>query len=213
MKLAVIDYGSGNIRSARRAVERAAREAGLPVDILLASTPEEAAACDRFILPGVGHFADCARGLRERDGLLEALEERVVKGGAPFLGVCVGMQLLADVGLEGGSTPGLGWIGGRASRLTPEPGDLPLPHIGWNTLELATGHPVLSAPGEGAHMYFVHSYALTEADPALVLARTDYGGKFISAVGRENVLGVQFHPEKSQSAGLRLLGAFLRWNP
>jgi glutamine amidotransferase len=213
IRLAIIDYGSGNVRSVRRALDRAARDRQISIAIDLVSTPEAIASCDRIVLPGVGHFADCAGALRRQDGLIEALEEKVLRKGAPFLGVCVGMQLLADAGLEGERTPGLGWIGGEVARLEPAPPSLPLPHIGWNTLETACPHPVLAGLGPDPHVYFVHSYAMRDVADDRILARSDYGGPFTAAVGSGSILGVQFHPEKSQATGLRVLSSFLEWRP
>lgn len=212
MSLAVIDYGSGNVRSVVRAAAAAARVAGRASAVELTDDPDRIAIAERLILPGVGHFADCAAGLRERPGLLEAMEHAVLRRGAPFLGVCVGMQLLADVGREDIETRGLGWIAGSVDRLTPSDAALPLPHMGWNTLGDLRPHPVLEGLDSDAHVYFVHSYGFTAAHGNHVLATADYGGVFPAVIGRDAIVGVQFHPEKSQAAGQRLLANFLAWS-
>ncbi len=207
MTTALIDYGSGNLRSAARALE-ASGARGLSVT----ADPDVVARADRIVLPGVGAFADCARGLRAVDGLIEALERRVRGEGAPFLGICVGMQLLADRGVEFETVAGLGWIQGETNRLQPGDATLKVPHMGWNEAE-PCGHPVFAAAWDGAaqDVYFVHSFAFRTADPADVAAWTTYGAdRFAAAVARDNVLGVQFHPEKSQGAGLALLASWLR---
>ena len=208
--VALIDYGSGNLRSAEKALRRAAGERA---DIVVTSDPDTVARADRIVLPGVGAFAACMAHLRERDGLVEAMTEAVKDRGAPFLGVCVGMQLLATRGLEFGVTPGLGWMGGQVRRIAPAGRQFKVPHMGWNALEVARGHPLLEGEPEGAHMYFTHSFALKPADPDDVVAFADHGGMFVAAVARDNVAGVQFHPEKSQGAGLKLLANFLEWRP
>lgn len=216
IRLAIIDYGSGNVRSVRRALEAAAAHAGLDVRAEITADADTIARADRIVLPGVGHFADCAEGLNARADAREAMSEAVRARGVAFLGVCVGMQLLADVGREDVETPGLGWVAGAVERLTPAPA-LPVPHMGWNELVAMSGHPVLaglgSSGGEGPHVYFTHSYAFAAADAADVAAWCDYGGRFAAAVARDNIFGVQFHPEKSQQTGLRLLANFLRWAP
>lgn len=216
MSVAIIDYGSGNLHSALKAFERAARESGSGETISIVSDPEAIRTADRIVLPGVGAFADCRRGLLAIDGMLEALTECVQKRGTPFLGICVGMQLLADRGLEHGVTPGLGWIGGEVAPIQPKDPSLKIPHMGWNSLSANVQHPILAdiPTGEsGLHAYFVHSYYLRAANPAHVLATTDYGEPLTAIVGRDNVVGVQFHPEKSQIMGLRLISNFLRWRP
>ncbi|MCW2284244.1 glutamine amidotransferase [Rhodoblastus acidophilus] len=216
MSVAIIDYGSGNLHSALKAFERAAREGESGETISIVSDPEAVRTANRIVLPGVGAFADCRRGLLAIDGMLEALTECVQKRGTPFLGICVGMQLLADRGLEHGVTPGLGWIGGEVAPIQPKDPSLKIPHMGWNSLSANVQHPILAdiPTGEsGLHAYFVHSYYLRAANPAHVLATTDYGEPLTAIVGRDNVVGVQFHPEKSQIMGLRLISNFLRWRP
>ncbi len=213
MRVVVVDYGSGNLHSALKALERAARDGGLEVDAGLASTGEAIAAADRIVLPGVGAFADCKAGLLARPGVLAALEEAVLGAGKPFLGVCVGMQLLADQGLEFGVTEGLGWLGGEVRRLEPSDPTLKIPHMGWNDVTPVRPHPLFAGFAPGTQAYFVHSYHLAPADPADLLASADYGGPVTAAVARDNIAGVQFHPEKSQQAGLALLTNFLNWRP
>ena len=211
--LAIIDYGSGNVRSVHRAIESAAVRAGLTVDVRLTDDPETIARADRIVLPGVGHYADCAEGLASRSGVIGAMTEAVFGRGRPFLGVCVGMQLMADVGREDVETPGLGWIEGAVERLSPGDPALPIPHMGWNTLVDMTPHPLLADLGSAPEVYFVHSYALCAEEPDDIAATCDYGGRFAAAVAKANMFGTQFHPEKSQEAGQRLLAAFLRWHP
>ena len=211
--VALIDYGSGNLRSAEKALRRVASERGLASDILVTADPDAVARADRIVLPGVGAFAACMNALHEREGLVEAMTQAVRSRGAPFLGVCVGMQLLATRGLEFGETPGLGWIEGDVVRMEPDDPHLKVPHMGWNALEAMRPHPLFEGEPEGAHMYFTHSFALRPAEASDVLAVADHGGPFVAAVGRDNVAGVQFHPEKSQHAGLRLLASFLEWRP
>ncbi len=216
MSIAIIDYGSGNLHSAAKAFERAAREGGLNSSIVVTSDPEAVLRAERVVLPGVGAFADCRRGLLAIEGMVEAMTEAVVKRGSPFLGICVGMQLLAERGLEHGVTPGLGWIGGEVIPIAPENPALKIPHMGWNNLDLGRPHALLRdiPTGErGLHAYFVHSYHLQASNPGDVLATTDYGGGLTAVVGRETIVGVQFHPEKSQAMGLRLISNFLRWRP
>lgn len=211
--IALIDYGSGNIHSAARALRVAANNAKKTREIRVTSDPAALANADRIVLPGVGHFADCMANLKARDGLIAALEEQVIKGGKPFLGICVGMQLMARLGLEDGDTEGLGWIDGEVAKITP--GDnLPVPHMGWNEIIAADpAHPLLAGLGDTPHMYFVHSYAFNSKTPAHSLAHTSYGGQVTAAVGRDNIFGTQFHPEKSQKAGLQLLSNFVLWKP
>ena len=211
MTCAILDYGSGNLRSAEKAFQRMAAESGYRGAIVVTADPEAVRAAERVVLPGVGAFADCARGV-EAAGLREALQERVIAGGAPFLGVCVGMQLMARIGREHETWPGFDWIGGEVVRLTPDDPTLRIPHMGWNALA-PTGHPLFEGIAPGDHAYFVHSYHLVPDDPAHTLATVEYGGPVAAAVGRDNLAGAQFHPEKSQSAGLRLIANFLGWRP
>ena len=211
--LALIDYGSGNLRSAEKALARAAQERSTGHEIVMTADPAAIARAERIVLPGVGAFADCMRGLSAIPGMIDALSEAVLKRGVPFLGICVGMQLLATVGREFGDHPGLGWIEGEVVKLTPSDPGLKIPHIGWNELNVTRPHPLFTGIGPGAHAYFVHSYAMKTNDPARVLATSDYGGPFTAAVGRDNIVGTQFHPEKSQAVGLTLLGNFLVWQP
>ena len=215
--VAIIDYGSGNLRSAAKAFERAASDTGGVRRIVVTADPAEVAAADRVVLPGVGAFADCRRGLLAIDGMLDALDEAVIRKGRPFLGICVGMQLMATRGLEHGETAGFGWIPGTVTAIAPTDPALKIPHMGWNELDIrAVDHPLfagLAVPGESPHAYFVHSYHLAADDPAQVLATVDYGGAITAAVGRDNLAGTQFHPEKSQAVGLRLIANFLDWTP
>jgi len=210
----VIDYGSGNLRSAAKALERAGRDRGLAIAVEVSDSADTVSAADRIVLPGVGAFADCWRGLNALPGVVAALNAAVVERGRPFLGICVGMQLMATRGREYGATPGLDWIPGEVVALAPDDPHLKVPHMGWNELRLrAPDHPVLRGLGGDAHAYFVHSYVFEVEDPAHVLATTDYGGPIAAVVGRNNLVGTQFHPEKSQATGLRLLGNFLEWTP
>ena len=211
MTTAILDYGSGNLRSAEKAFQRMAAETGCGGPIVVTADPETVLRADRVVLPGVGAFADCARGVAEA-GLREALETQVIAGGAPFLGICVGMQLMARVGREYADTPGFGWIPGEVVRLRPADPALKIPHMGWNALA-PSDHPLFEGVAAGDHAYFVHSYHLVPDDPAHALATVDYGGPVVAAVGRDNLAGTQFHPEKSQSAGLRVIANFLRWRP
>lgn len=213
MKVAIIDYGSGNLRSAAKSFERAANEQNLNADIHVTGTPEDVLAADRIVLPGVGAFADCKSGLEAVDGLHDALNEAVLKNARPFMGICVGMQLMSDVGHEFGDTPGLGWIAGDVTALKPGDVSLKIPHMGWNDLHMNTSHPVFAGVNTGEHAYFVHSYQFKPKDPAHVLAHVNYGGPVTAAVGRDNMIGTQFHPEKSQQLGLHVIANFLRWTP
>ncbi|KQU55039.1 imidazole glycerol phosphate synthase subunit HisH [Bosea sp. Leaf344] len=214
--VAIIDYGSGNLHSAAKAFERAASEAGIPSTILVTSDPGAVRAADRIVLPGVGAFADCRRGLDAVHGMVEVLEDVVRGRQRPFLGICVGMQLLASRGLEHEVAQGLGWIPGDVALIEPRDPALKIPHMGWNTLTQRAPHPLLrdiaTGPG-GLHAYFVHSYALQAARPEDVLALTDHGGPVTAMVAHGNIAGTQFHPEKSQSLGLKLIANFLRWTP
>lgn len=209
--VALIDYGSGNLRSAAKAIERAAGEAEASYNVLVTSDADAVRHADRVVLPGVGAFADCKRGLSEVPGMLDALEEVVHRRGRPFLGICVGMQLMAERGREYGVTEGLGWIRGEVVKLEPADSTLKIPHMGWNELNIRRPHPVLAGLPEGAHAYFVHSYQFKPADPDTLIASADYGGPFAAVVGRDNLVGTQFHPEKSQATGLALIANFLRW--
>ena len=214
MSVAIVDYGSGNLHSAHKAVERAAAEQG--VQVIVTSDPNIVRKADRIVLPGVGAFADCRRGLDNVAGMVDALEESVIKGGKPFLGICVGMQLLASHGLEHGVAQGLNWIPGEVIEIKPSSADLKVPHMGWNTLATRRVHPLLQdvpVGDNGLHAYFVHSYHLKAADPAHIVATTEYGGELTAMVGRDNIVGTQFHPEKSQKLGLALIANFLRWAP
>jgi glutamine amidotransferase len=211
--VALIDYGSGNLRSAEKALARAAAESGSGHEIVVTADPSVVATSERIVLPGVGAFADCMSGLSSVPGMAAALKDAVLDRGKPFLGICVGMQLLASVGREFGDHPGLGWIGGEVVRLTPSDGSLKIPHMGWNELNILRTHPVLAGIEDGAHAYFVHSFELRPADAAHLLATTDYGGAVTAAIARDNIVGTQFHPEKSQAVGLKLLANFLGWRP
>lgn len=216
MIVAIIDYGSGNLRSASKAFERASREADVAANISVTSDPGQVARADRVVLPGVGAFADCRDGLKAVNGMWDALNDVVRAKARPFLGICVGMQLMAERGLEFGVTEGLGWIGGDVSAIEPSDPALKVPHMGWNTLTLERPHPVfegIDLGPDGLHAYFVHSYHLVPADGGDLIARADYGGPITAAVGRGNMVGTQFHPEKSQKLGLSLIANFLRWAP
>jgi len=210
--VAVIDYGSGNLRSAAKALERAASDAALPCRIEVTADPDAVYRADRVVLPGVGAFADCMAGLSAVPGLKDALVESVTVKQAPFMGICVGMQLMAEAGVEFGRHAGLGWLKGDITRLDPPDANLKIPHMGWNTLTLTHDHAV-TAGLNGAHVYFVHSYALQNGAADEVLGVCDYGVRFAGVAGRDNMIGTQFHPEKSQGAGLTLLAQFLKWRP
>lgn len=214
MKTVIIDYGSGNLRSAEKSTLRAAADANLKMDVCITSSPKEVAKADRIILPGVGAFADCMDGLNQLDGMRSALEQVVLNDAKPFLGICVGMQLLADAGLEHGRKEGLGWVSGIVNEIdvNAEP-SLKVPHMGWNDLIINSDHPVLNNISTGDHAYFVHSYHVSVTDPANILAHVDYAGKITAMIGRDNIVGTQFHPEKSQNVGLKLLENFLKWSP
>ncbi len=214
MSVAIIDYGSGNLRSAAKAFERGVADDGLKLDVAVTADPDAVRAASHIVLPGVGAFADCRRGLNALDGMVEALNEAVITDGKPFFGICVGMQLMASVGREHGEHAGLGWIDGAVEALRPADASLKIPHMGWNELCLGPhGHPVLEGLGEQPHVYFVHGYHLLCENPDHVLATTDHGGPVTAVVGRDNLIGTQFHPEKSQQVGLKLIGNFLKWNP
>ena len=216
MSVAIVDYGSGNLHSAAKAFERAAQDAGLQQPIVVTNDPRVVAAADRVVLPGVGAFADCRRGLDAVDGMVAALEEAVRRNGRPFFGICVGMQLLAERGREYEVTPGLGWIAGEVDRIAPNDPNLKIPHMGWNTLNVDRAHPLLDGlmlGPQGLHAYFVHSYELKVADRADLVAEADYGGPVTAIVARDNIVGTQFHPEKSQRLGLAVIANFLKWKP
>ena len=211
--VAIIDYGSGNLHSAAKAFERAAREADLGTAITVTSDPEAVRKADRIVLPGVGAFADCKAGLAAVPGMIGALEDAVRRDGKPFLGICVGMQLMASRGLEHETTPGLGWIDGDVAVITPEDPSLKIPHMGWNTLDVKQPHPLLAGVEPGLHAYYVHSYAMQPKHAEATVATTGHGGPVVAIVARDNLAGVQFHPEKSQKLGLKLIANFLRWAP
>jgi len=213
MTVAIVDYGSGNLRSAAKAFERAAREAGTQERVLVTSDPREVADAARIVLPGVGAFADCRAGLYGVPGMVEALQREVIERGKPFLGICVGMQLMATRGVEYGIHAGLDWIAGDVVRIEPGKDHLKIPHMGWNELRDLKAHPLLEGIAECDHAYFVHSFQLAATRPETVLAVVDYGGPITAMVGRDNLAGTQFHPEKSQATGLRLIANFLRWKP
>jgi len=213
MSVAIIDYGSGNLRSAAKAFERAAREAGSDQTILVTADPRAVERADRIVLPGVGAFADCRAGLYGVPGMVEMLQRQVIERARPFLGICVGMQLMATRGLEHGVHAGLDWITGDVVDVVAPGSALKVPHMGWNELIDIAAHPVMAGIAQGAHAYFVHSYVIAPNNPRELLARTDYGGKIAAAIGRANMVGTQFHPEKSQQTGLRLIANFLRWKP
>ncbi len=211
--VALIDYGSGNLRSAEKALQKAASGLGREYEIVTTDDPERIAAADGVVLPGVGAFAACMRGLESRAGVIEAITEAARQRGAPFLGICVGMQLLATRGLEFGETAGLNWIAGDVRRLTPNDPKAKVPHMGWNALDLSAKGGMFADLPSAEPMYFTHSFAFFPTDPADVAAYADHGGRFPVAVMRDNLAGVQFHPEKSQAAGLKLLADFLEWRP
>ena len=216
MSVAIVDYGSGNLHSAAKAFERAAREGGSNQSVIVTSKPEEVARAERIVLPGVGAFADCRHGLDAVPGMVDALEQSVLKNGKPFFGICVGMQLMADRGREYTVTPGLGWISGEVDRIAPADPTLKIPHMGWNTLNAARQHPLfdgIALGNDGLHAYFVHSYELKPARREDLVASTEYGGPLTAVVGRDNMVGTQFHPEKSQKLGLALIANFLKWKP
>lgn len=216
MRVAIIDYGSGNLRSATKAFERAARESGIDAEIDLTDNAERVASADRIVLPGVGAYADCRRGLDAVPGMVEALRDAVESKARPFLGICVGMQLMSSRGLEKTITAGLGWIRGDVRLMTPSDPDLKIPQIGWNTLTLERPHALfegIPTGDNGLHAYFVHSYHLAAENREDIAATADYGGPMTAFVARDNMAGAQFHPEKSQALGLRLIGNFLKWTP
>ena len=215
-RVAIIDYGSGNLHSAAKAFERASRESGADAEISVTADPKVVAAADRIVLPGVGAYADCKRGLVAVPGMREALETAVRGKGRPFLGICVGMQLMATRGLEFEVTEGLDWIAGEVRHIEPKDPSLKIPHMGWNTLTLVTPHALLEGiptGPQGLHAYFVHSYHFVAEDRGSIVAETDYGGPVTAMIAKNNMAGTQFHPEKSQTLGLKLIANFLAWSP
>jgi glutamine amidotransferase len=214
--VAIVDYGSGNLHSAAKAFERAARESGSDQKIVVTNDPNIVRNADRVVLPGVGAFADCRRGLDAVTGMVDALDEVARKKGRPFLGICVGMQLMAEVGRENEVMKGLGWIAGEVDKIKPTDKTLKIPHMGWNTLSECKPHPLLAdipfGP-DGLHAYFVHSYQLTPSDKSDLVAQAEYGGPVTAMVARDTYAGTQFHPEKSQRLGLALIANFLKWKP
>ena len=216
MNVAIIDYGSGNLHSAAKAFERAARDAGIAASIAVTADSDTVRKADRIVLPGVGAFKDCRDGLRAVPGMWQTLEEKVLQRAKPFLGICVGMQLMAGRGLEHDVSEGFGWIAGDVKRIEPADSSLKIPHMGWNTLDVKRPHKLLdglSLGAQGLHAYFVHSYHLAATDPSTVIATASYGMAVTAIVGRNNIAGTQFHPEKSQALGLALIANFLRWRP
>lgn len=214
--VAIVDYGSGNLRSAEKAFARAAAEAGQPATIIVTSDTEAVRGADRIVLPGVGAFGDCMTGLSAIDGMVDTLTESVTGRGVPFFGICVGMHLMAEMGYEHGEHKGLGWLPGAVRPLEPNDKALKIPHMGWNTIELTgagCAHPVAATLGADDHAYFVHSYQMKLDGPQALLGSTDHGGPVTAIVGRDNMVGTQFHPEKSQAVGLKLISAFLEWRP
>jgi glutamine amidotransferase len=216
VSVAIVDYGSGNLHSAQKAFERMARERGLNTPVLVTADPDVVRKADRIVLPGVGAFADCKRGLTGVPGMVEAMTEAVRGRGRPFLGICVGMQLMAGRGLEKETSAGLGWVPGDIDLIRPADPTLKIPHMGWNTLDVTREHPVLTGiptGPKGLHAYFVHSYHLTATAADVVLAEADYGTRVTAMIARDTMVGTQFHPEKSQTLGLALIGNFLEWRP
>jgi glutamine amidotransferase len=212
VRTAIIDYESGNLHSAHKAFERMAREVD-GGEIVVTDRAEVVAAADRVVLPGDGAFPACMAALKGHSGLYAAMQEAVIGKSRPFMGICVGMQLMASRGLEYTETAGLDWIGGEVTRIEPSDPGLKVPHMGWNDLVIDAPHPVFEGITTGDHAYFVHSYHMVVADPAERLAHVEYGGDVTAVIGRDTMIGLQFHPEKSQSAGLRMIANFLRWTP
>ncbi|MGV6812889.1 MAG: imidazole glycerol phosphate synthase subunit HisH [Brevirhabdus sp.] len=208
----LVDYDSGNLHSAEKAFQRMAREVDAG-EVIVTSSPEDVARATRVVLPGDGAFPACRRALDGYSGLFDAIEEATITRGQPFLGICVGMQMMATVGREYEDTPGFGWIGGEVVRITPDDPAMKVPHMGWNNLVIDQPHPVLDGVASGDHAYFVHSYHMRVADPAQLLAHVEYGAETTAIVGRDNMVGMQFHPEKSQANGLKMIANFLRWTP
>jgi imidazole glycerol-phosphate synthase subunit HisH len=214
MTVAIIDYGSGNLRSAAKAFERASTQVGSGQDIVVTNRPDDLDRVSHIVLPGVGAFGDCMAGLEALGGMRDALDRNVINNGKPFLGICVGMQLMAERGVEHGAHQGFGWIQGDITPIRPADEELKIPHMGWNDLDIIKpGHPVFQGIAPGTHSYFVHGYALSGGDPDQLLARVDYAGDIVAVVGRDNLVGTQFHPEKSQKAGLKFIENFLGWKP
>lgn len=211
-KIVLVDYGSGNVHSAQRAINVASNNLESEVQVVVSSEPDEIRSADRVVLPGVGHIASCRKQLECHQGLLDALCHVAINRAIPFLGICVGMQLLASEGHEDGITKGLNWIEGYVTKITPD-GNLRIPHMGWNNITVTRDHPVLANLESDAHVYFVHSYAYNDSSSDYVVAETDYGGTIVATVAKDNFVGTQFHPEKSQQAGLKILENFIRWNP
>ena len=212
MLTAIVDYESGNLHSAEKAFQRMARETGAG-EVIVTSDPDAVRRADRVVLPGDGAFPACRKELFDHRGLFEAIEEAVITGGKPFMGICIGMQMLASRGLEYEETPGFDWIGGQVEKISPSDTSLKVPHMGWNDLVIDNPHAVLEGIDTGDHAYFVHSYHFKVADPAHLIAHCDYAGPITAIVGRDNIVGTQFHPEKSQENGLRIIGNFLNWAP
>lgn len=216
MSVVIIDYGSGNLHSALSSIERANAESGAGFDIKLTSNPDDVRKAERIVLPGVGAFADCYKGLHDVEGMPEALAESVLEKGKPFLGICVGMQMLAERGLEHGNHKGFAWIAGDVCQVEPADKSLKIPHMGWNTLDVINDHALLEGiptGPDGLHAYFVHSYHFKTTDRTNDIANTNYGGSVTAMVARDNIAGTQFHPEKSQKLGLALIANFLKWKP
>jgi glutamine amidotransferase len=211
--VALIDYGSGNLRSAEKALARAATESASGHAVVVTADPDIVAKAERIVLPGVGAFADCMNGLKALPGMIDVLNGAVLERGVPFLGICVGMQLMASIGREFGDHPGLGWIAGEVVKITPADPQLKIPHMGWNELSILHPHAIFTGIERGAHVYYVHSYEMLPEQASQVLAVSDYGGAITAAAGRDNIAGTQFHPEKSQATGLKLLANFLNWRP
>jgi len=213
MSIAIIDYGSGNLRSAAKAFERAARKAGLNKPVHVTADPEAVRAAERIVLPGVGAFGDCKSGLEALPGMIDALEDEVRKKSKPFMGICVGMQLLADTGYEHGTYKGFGWIPGEVVPIKPNDGTLKIPHMGWNDLAIKKPHAMFDSIASGTHAYFVHSFGFECTDGNNIVATVDYGGAITAAIGMDNIIATQFHPEKSQAMGLQFITNFLKWRP
>ncbi len=212
MGTVIVDCGSGNLHSALKAFTLTAKEAGAG-DVSVSSEPEHIASADRLVLPGVGAFGSCSDGIRERNGMADAIEEAALRRGVPFLGICVGMQLLASIGRERGISKGFGWIPGEVVEIAPKDPNLKVPHMGWNELGIDDRHAILSGVSDGDHVYFVHSFHFRPEDSGKRIAHADYGGEITAAIASENLVGVQFHPEKSQRTGLRIIANFLAWAP